>query len=180
MAAGIAAADTGLLRDAGKARTLPRLAIRQRRQPVILHRVAVTKRCAARSAGRNLKRLPPFQIAVARPRQRAVRNLPQVAADRCVTIGGEYLPGGGYALTVRDSGIGMTEAEIHKALTPFGQVENKMTATHNGTGLGLPLAKAMLELHDGTLEITSAPGRGTCLTLNFPRERVGTGRRVAA
>ena len=101
-------------------------------------------------------------------------------AGGCVTIGGEYLPGGGYALMVQDSGIGMTEAEIHKALTPFGQVENKMTATHNGTGLGLPLAKAMLELHDGTLDIASAPGRGTCLTLNFPHHRVSIGRRVAA
>ena len=55
-------------------------------------------------------------------------------------------------LTVQDTGIGMSEEEIAKALTPFGQVDNKMTATHNGTGLGLPLAKAMLELHGGELD----------------------------
>jgi two-component system cell cycle sensor histidine kinase PleC len=133
-------------------------------------------------------RLPPegvHLLAVERMIRQILINLVGNAikftpAGGCVTIGGDFLPGGGYALTVRDSGIGMTEAEIHKALTPFGQVENKMTATHNGTGLGLPLAKAMLELHDGTLDITSAPGRGTCLTLNFPRERVSIGRRVAA
>ena len=133
-------------------------------------------------------RLPPDELqllAVERMIRQILINLVGNAikftpAGGSVIIGGDYLPCGGYALTVRDSGIGMTEAEIHKALTPFGQVENKMTATHNGTGLGLPLAKAMLELHDGTLEIASAPGRGTCLTLNFPRHRVSNGRRVAA
>ena len=97
-----------------------------------------------------------------------------------MTIAGERAAGGGYALTVQDSGIGMTEEDIHKALTPFGQVENKMTATHNGTGLGLPLAKAMLELHGGTLDITSEPGRGTCLTLNFPADRISLGKTAAA
>jgi signal transduction histidine kinase len=101
-------------------------------------------------------------------------------AGGCITIAGAMTAGGGYALTVQDSGIGMTEEDIHKALTPFGQVENKMTATHNGTGLGLPLAKAMLELHGGTLEITSAPGRGTCLTLNFPADRISLGAKAAA
>jgi signal transduction histidine kinase len=133
-------------------------------------------------------RLPPegvHLLAVERMIRQILINLVGNAikftpAGGYVTIGGDFLPGGGYALTVQDSGIGMTPEEVHKALTPFGQVENKMTATHNGTGLGLPLAKAMLELHDGTLDITSAPGRGTCLTLNFPRERVSIGRRVAA
>jgi signal transduction histidine kinase len=101
-------------------------------------------------------------------------------AGGCVTIAGERAADGGYALTVQDSGIGMTDEDIHKALMPFGQVENKMTATHNGTGLGLPLAKAMLELHGGTLDITSAPGRGTCLTLNFPADRISVGKKAAA
>jgi two-component system cell cycle sensor histidine kinase PleC len=87
---------------------------------------------------------------------------------------------GGYSVTVQDSGIGMSEQDIIKALTPFGQVENKMTATHNGTGLGLPLAKAMLELHDGRLEITSRPGMGTRILLVFPPSRINTGRKVAA
>jgi signal transduction histidine kinase len=133
-------------------------------------------------------RLPPEDmhlLAVERMIRQILINLVGNAikftpAGGYVTIDGDFLPGGGYALTVRDSGIGMTPEEIHKALTPFGQVENKMTATHNGTGLGLPLAKAMLELHEGTLDIDSAPGRGTCLTLNFPAARVSSGRRVVA
>jgi signal transduction histidine kinase len=97
-----------------------------------------------------------------------------------VTVGGFALADGGFAVTVQDSGIGMTEAEILRAMTPFGQIENKMTATHNGTGLGLPLAKAMLELHGGTLEIASAPGSGTRIVLNFPANRIGASRAAAA
>jgi signal transduction histidine kinase len=97
-----------------------------------------------------------------------------------VEVGGTGLACGGYAVTVRDCGIGMSKDDIVKALTPFGQVENKMTATHNGTGLGLPLAKAMLELHGGELEIESEPGRGTMIVLKFPANRVNRDRKVAA
>ncbi|HYJ36054.1 MAG TPA: ATP-binding protein [Rhizomicrobium sp.] len=101
-------------------------------------------------------------------------------AGGTVEISGAPLMDGGYALTVQDSGIGMTEAEIAKALMPFGQIENKMTATRNGTGLGLPLAKAMLEVHGGQLEIHSAPGRGTSVVLKFPPSRVMPALKVAA
>jgi len=101
-------------------------------------------------------------------------------AGGLVEVAGSGLACGGYAVTVQDSGIGMSADDIVKALTPFGQVENKMTATHNGTGLGLPLAKAMLELHGGALEIESQPGRGTMIVLKFPASRVNRGRKVAA
>jgi two-component system cell cycle sensor histidine kinase PleC len=97
-----------------------------------------------------------------------------------VLVGGSPTQDGGYVVTVQDSGIGMSEADIAKALMPFGQVENKMTATHTGTGLGLPLAKAMLELHDGRMEISSVPGSGTKIVLHFPASRVSGGRQVAA
>jgi signal transduction histidine kinase len=97
-----------------------------------------------------------------------------------VEVSGGHLTDGGYAITVQDSGIGMSEDDIAKALTPFGQVENKMTATHNGTGLGLPLAKAMLELHGGRLEIHSVPGRGTSVILKFPAGRVTPAWKIAA
>jgi signal transduction histidine kinase len=101
-------------------------------------------------------------------------------AGGCVEVSSGPTADGGYAITVQDSGIGMTEQEIVRALTPFGQVENKMTATHTGTGLGLPLAKAMLELHGGVLEINSVPGCGTSVVLNFPASRIVTGRKAAA
>jgi signal transduction histidine kinase len=97
-----------------------------------------------------------------------------------VRVGGSATADGGYVVTVQDSGIGMSQEDIAKALTPFGQVENKMTATHNGTGLGLPLAKAMLELHDGRLEIASHPGSGTSVSLYFPASRIQPACKVAA
>ena len=74
----------------------------------------------------------------------------------------------------------MSEDDIAKALTPFGQVANKMTATHTGTGLGLPLAKAMLELHGGELAISSEPHHGTTIVLNFPASRISMASAVAA
>ena len=133
-------------------------------------------------------RLPPQEVrllAVERMIRQILINLVGNAikftpAGGRVIIGGGAAADGGYALTVQDSGIGMSEEDIHKALTPFGQVENKMTATHTGTGLGLPLAKAMLELHDGRLEIHSVPGRGTSIVLKFPAGRVTPALKVAA
>ncbi|MES2471388.1 MAG: ATP-binding protein [Pseudomonadota bacterium] len=101
-------------------------------------------------------------------------------AGGSVRVSGAALKDGGYAVTVQDSGIGMTEEEIVEALTPFGQIENKMTATHNGTGLGLPLAKAMVELHEGSLAISSMPGHGTRIVLNFPAHRIRNSRSAAA
>jgi signal transduction histidine kinase len=102
-------------------------------------------------------------------------------AGGCVTVSCAASERGGYAVIVKDSGIGMSDADIEKALTPFGQVENKLTATHNGTGLGLPLAKAMLELHGGVGGIARPPHQGTTITLHFPAERIVSGKaRVAA
>jgi signal transduction histidine kinase len=132
--------------------------------------------------------LPPEEVrlvAVERMIRQILINLVGNAikftpAGGTVEVAGGKLAGGGYAVTVQDSGIGMSQEDIAKALTPFGQVENKMTATHNGTGLGLPLAKAMLELHDGQLEIQSAPGRGTMIVLKFPAARINLSRKVAA
>jgi two-component system cell cycle sensor histidine kinase PleC len=133
-------------------------------------------------------RLPPDTVrilAVERMIRQIMINLVGNAvkftpAGGKVQVAGSPTPDGGYVVTVQDSGIGMSEQDIVKALTPFGQVENKMTATHNGTGLGLPLAKAMLELHDGRLEITSRPGAGTRIALYFPASRISTGCKVAA
>jgi len=101
-------------------------------------------------------------------------------AGGSVTISCANTDDNGYAVIVQDTGIGMTEKEVEQALTPFGQVQNKLTAKHNGTGLGLPLAKAMLELHGGTLAISSLPGHGTRIVLNFPPSRICSARREAA
>jgi two-component system cell cycle sensor histidine kinase PleC len=79
---------------------------------------------------------------------------------------------GGLFVAVADSGLGMTPQEVKVALTPFGQVDNALSRKHAGTGLGLPLAKAMMELHGGALRVASAPGQGTTVSLLFPPERL--------
>jgi two-component system, cell cycle sensor histidine kinase PleC len=71
-------------------------------------------------------------------------------------------------LEVRDTGIGMSPADIRAAFMPFGQVNSMLSRKHAGTGLGLPLAKAMVELNHGRLDLRSMPGEGTTVTLTFP------------
>jgi signal transduction histidine kinase len=78
---------------------------------------------------------------------------------------------GGITIAVTDTGIGMTEDEIRIALEPFRQVTSSLSRTNEGTGLGLPLTKTLVELHGGRLEISSAPGRGTTVTAHFPPSR---------
>jgi signal transduction histidine kinase len=78
----------------------------------------------------------------------------------------------GYAFTVRDTGIGIAQEDIEKVLAPFGQVESTISRSHAGTGLGLPLVDAMIRLHGGALDLKSAVGEGTAVTLIFPPERI--------
>ena len=79
---------------------------------------------------------------------------------------------GGLAIRVADTGIGMTTEQIKTALTPFGQVEDPFNRSHRGVGLGLPLAKRLMEVHGGRLEVESKPGEGTIISVHFPPERV--------
>ncbi len=71
------------------------------------------------------------------------------------------------AFEVSDTGIGMSEAEIKVALEPFGQVDAGTSRRHEGTGLGLPLAARLTELHGGTFRIASRKGHGTTVTLTL-------------
>jgi two-component system, cell cycle sensor histidine kinase PleC len=79
--------------------------------------------------------------------------------------------GGAVSIAVVDHGIGMDPAEVKLAMTRFGQVASTWTRKHDGTGLGLPLAIGLAELHGGTLTIHSTKGVGTTVTATFPRER---------
>ena len=78
---------------------------------------------------------------------------------------------GACVFVISDTGIGMDEAGIAKALSLYGQVENAYVRRQEGTGLGLPLANRLTEAHGGTLSITSGIGHGTEITLTFPPER---------
>ncbi len=79
---------------------------------------------------------------------------------------------GGIAFDVRDTGPGMTAAEIEIAMQPFGQVDSGHDRRHQGTGLGLPLARSLAELHGGSLQVDSQKGRGTTVTVLLPSSRV--------
>ncbi len=72
-------------------------------------------------------------------------------------------------VVVADTGIGMTEAELAIARTPFGQVSSDLARAHSGTGLGLPLADQMVTLHGGVMEILSRKGEGTTVAVVLPR-----------
>lgn len=78
---------------------------------------------------------------------------------------------GAVSVSVVDRGIGMDEREVELATTRFGQVASAFARKHDGTGLGLPLAIGLTELHGGALSIRSAKGVGTTVTVTFPRER---------
>jgi PAS domain S-box-containing protein len=91
-----------------------------------------------------------------------------------VIIAGHRTADGGIAIDVRDTGVGMTQEEIGIAMEPFGQVDARLARTHEGTGLGLPLARRLAELHGGSLRIESEKGRGTTVTLVLPASRVVT------
>lgn len=81
-------------------------------------------------------------------------------------------PSGAFGIGVRDTGIGMTAEEIETALTAFGQVASAYNRGHSGTGLGLPLTRALIELHGGRLSLESSVGVGTTATLWLPPERL--------
>jgi PAS domain S-box-containing protein len=79
---------------------------------------------------------------------------------------------GRLCIKLADTGIGIAAEDIPLALAPFGQIESALSRKHQGTGLGLPLTKALVELHGGILDLQSKLGEGTTVTLIFPVERV--------
>jgi signal transduction histidine kinase len=75
-------------------------------------------------------------------------------------------------LSISDTGIGIPPGEIEKVFQPFEQVADPLTREHEGTGLGLPIAKALIELHGGELVLSSEVGVGTTAILRLPGTRV--------
>jgi len=89
-----------------------------------------------------------------------------------VTVRAERLADGAVVLSVADTGIGMSAEQLPRALDAFGQVHERAVSAERGSGLGLPLTRALIELHGGRFEIDSAPGVGTTVRLVFPAGRV--------
>ena len=93
-------------------------------------------------------------------------------AGNTVRVGAVSLPDHHMRIFVRDEGCGIPEDKIAHVLEPFGQVSDPKHYHGQGTGLGLPLAKAMAELHGGKLTIESEVGKGTSVYLDLPTERM--------
>lgn len=93
-------------------------------------------------------------------------------AAGAIVVRARQLDSGDFAFQVQDSGPGMTGEEIAIALERFGQVDAGLERRHEGTGLGLPLARSLVELHGGALEIHSEKGRGTTVTIALPAQRI--------
>ena len=89
-----------------------------------------------------------------------------------VTVKAALEANGGMRITVSDTGIGMNPEDITKAMSPYGQIDSRVSRKHEGTGLGLPISHSLARLHDGELDVQSKPGQGTSITLILPPQRV--------
>jgi signal transduction histidine kinase len=88
-----------------------------------------------------------------------------------VEVRGHFDPDAGIVLKVKDTGIGIARRDLDRVLQPFEQVDSAISRVHQGTGLGLPLVKAIMDLHGGSIALKSAVGVGTCVTVTFPASR---------
>jgi signal transduction histidine kinase len=79
---------------------------------------------------------------------------------------------GDLVISIKDTGIGISPEHLERVLSPFEQVGDHLTKENEGTGLGLPIARALIELHGGDLTLSSDVGIGTTVALRLPHERI--------
>jgi PAS domain S-box-containing protein len=89
-----------------------------------------------------------------------------------IDVGASFDAAGSLILAVTDTGIGIAPENLEGVLVPFGQVDSAFNRSVEGTGLGLPLSKRLIELHGGMLSIESRLNHGTTVTIRLPAERV--------
>jgi signal transduction histidine kinase len=92
-----------------------------------------------------------------------------------VAITGSFDPAAGVTLTIRDTGVGIAPSDLERVMLPFVQAEPTFTRSYAGTGLGLPLVKAFMELHGGRLVLRSEVGVGTEASIILPPDRAVIG-----
>ncbi len=89
-----------------------------------------------------------------------------------ISVSVHIIPSGDLIIMIKDTGIGMTPEQLEEAMKTFRQIENTLNRNFEGTGLGLPLTKALVEMHGGTLSLKSESGKGTEISIEIPKERV--------
>ena len=89
-----------------------------------------------------------------------------------IVVSTSYEGNGSVVIRIRDTGVGMTRTELEQAMKPFRQVATNSRKRGDGTGLGLPLTKAMVDANRALFSINSAPNEGTLVEITFPSPRV--------
>jgi len=89
-----------------------------------------------------------------------------------VALAGIRRHDGGLDISIRDTGIGMSADQLAIAVSAFGQVDIYVRGRDQGSGLGLPIVRSLVELHGGSLHIDSTPGQGTTVTVSLPASRL--------
>jgi len=142
---------------------------------------------AARTGIRIIHKTPGQELPYLHADQRRVRQVLLNLLSNAV----KFTPAGGtvevtvfhrgseVGIAVADTGIGIAAEDIPRALERFGQVDSSLSRKYEGTGLGLPLSKRLMELHDGRLELDSVVGAGTTVTILFPPKRLIEDQRAA-
>jgi signal transduction histidine kinase len=92
-----------------------------------------------------------------------------------ISIGSRVESSGDLVISIRDTGIGIAPEHLQRVLRPFEQVADHLTKENEGAGLGLPIARALIELHGGELVLNSDLGTGTTVALRVPHSRVYRG-----
>lgn len=100
-----------------------------------------------------------------------VSNAKKFTPTEGTVIVSTYVEHGSVFIAVTDTGIGMSAEDIPKALAMFSQLDNGLSRKHEGTGLGLPIVKSLMQLHGGSLKLESELGKGTMAELRFPAAR---------
>ncbi|MBO6684245.1 MAG: HAMP domain-containing histidine kinase, partial [Parvibaculum sp.] len=101
-----------------------------------------------------------------------VSNAVKFSPDRSLVRIDAQLTSEHLRISVADQGAGIAAEDIPRALTPFTQLDGSLSRAHEGTGLGLPLARHLTDLHDGELSIESTLGEGTIVHIDLPLSRI--------
>ena len=148
---------------------------------VLLHQVLRLVRAQASDSGLTLKaRIAGGLPAIRADRRMLIQVLLNLLSNAIkytpsggrVTLEARRLSGGGLRIAVCDSGIGLESSDIALLADPFVQVDNAVNRRTRGSGLGLYLARTMVELHEAKLAISSLPGEGFCASFVLPRQRI--------
>lgn len=121
----------------------------------------------ARATGKSLLVTGDYDV-LRRAIGRIVSNAVKFTPSGGIYIAALRRPSGEVEISVTDSGVGMTDAEVLSIVEPFRQADNSLSRQQEGSGLGVPLAKALVKLHNGDLEIKSEPNVGTTVSIILP------------